>query len=404
MRPSTTRRDPRTAGAEYLLWFLSLLGFFAIFSTTISKSPVLSLFVRGLGGSDSLLGIIAALSPFAGILVSFPVGVLADRIGYKKLLILSSLFFAFAPLSYLFVTNPLWLIPIRFLHGWATAILSPVASALIAGAYPDTKGRQMGTYSSATFVGRMAAPLVGGLLMTWGARGAGLWEYHVVYWAAFVTGLIVLGLALIIREPPKSDLALAPRLRRSDFADGLAYFVKDARMLSTAFVETATYFAFGVFETYLPVYLLGLGVDPGRIGLIFSAQVLAIAALKPFFGAVADKIDKRLQIMGGIAATAGVIAVFPYVSSYGLLLAVSVVFGGAMAFSTVATAAYIADVADDRRLGTAMGAFSSVMDIGHSGGPLIVGFVITALSVRAGFLISGAVALVALIYFYTRNY
>lgn len=404
MRFSSAHGDTRAVRAGYLLWFLSLLGFFAIFSTTISKNPVLSLFVHGLGGSDSLLGIIAALSPFAGILVSFPVGVLADRIGYKKLLIVSSLFFAFAPLSYLFVTNPLWLIPIRFFHGWATAILSPVASTLIAGAYPDTKGRQMGTYSSATLAGRMVAPLAGGLLMAWGAQGAGLWEYHIVYWAAFITGLIVLGLALIIKEPPRNDLALAPHVHRSDFTDGLMYFLKDARMFSTACVEMATYFAFGVFEAYLPIYMLGLGIDAWRIGLIFSVQVLAIAALKPFFGAVADAVDKRLQIMGGIAVTAGAIAVLPYVSSYGLLLAVSVVFGGAMAFSTVATAAYIADVADGRRLGTAMGAFSSVMDIGHSGGPLVVGFAIVAFSLRAGFVIAGAVAVVALVYFYARNY
>ena len=66
-------------------WYITLIGFLGIFSTTISKNPVLPLFVKGLGGTDSLLGIIAAASPFAGIVFSFPIGFLADRIGKRKL-------------------------------------------------------------------------------------------------------------------------------------------------------------------------------------------------------------------------------------------------------------------------------------------------------------------------------
>ena len=132
----------------------------------------------------------------------------------------------------------------------------------------------------------------GDCLWRGGAHGAGLWEYHIVYWAAFAAGIIVLGLALVIKTPTATDAVIVSRVRWSDFVDELMYFLKDARMLSTAFVEVATYFAFGVFETYLTVYLLGLWIDPGRIGLIFSIQVLAIAALKPFFGTIADTVNK----------------------------------------------------------------------------------------------------------------
>lgn len=50
--------------------------------------------------------------------------------------------------------------------------------------------------------------------------------------------------------------------------------------------------------------------------------------------------------------------------------AVSLLFGLGMSFSTVATSAYTGDVADKTKLGAAMGALSSVMDVGHSSGPL----------------------------------
>ncbi len=63
------------------MYYLSLVGFCAIFSTTISKNPVLPLFSLALGVGDAVIGMIAAVSPLAGILFSFPVGVLSDHIG-----------------------------------------------------------------------------------------------------------------------------------------------------------------------------------------------------------------------------------------------------------------------------------------------------------------------------------
>ena len=64
-----------------MMYYISLLGFFAIFSTTISKNPVLPLFMQSIGSNDTVIGLISAISPFAGILFSFPVGVLSDRLG-----------------------------------------------------------------------------------------------------------------------------------------------------------------------------------------------------------------------------------------------------------------------------------------------------------------------------------
>ena len=133
-----------------MVWYLSLLGFFAIFSTTISKNPVTSLFSQALGASDAVIGLIAAVSPLAGILFSFPVGVLSDNLGRRKLLITSGVVFLSAPLFYLFITDPFWLIPVRFFHGTATAILVPVISAVIAERFPGNKGAMLGQFSSAT--------------------------------------------------------------------------------------------------------------------------------------------------------------------------------------------------------------------------------------------------------------
>ena len=54
-----------------------------------------------------------------------------------------------------------------------------------------------------------------------------------------------------------------------------------------------------------------------------------------------------------------------------------------MSFSTVATGAYVADIAKKEELGASVGALSSIMDVGHSSGPLITGLIITYFSFSA---------------------
>jgi hypothetical protein len=75
-----------------------------------------------------------------------------------------------------------------------------------------------------------------------------------------------------------------------------------------------------------------------------------------------------------------------------------------MSLSTVATSTYVADVTRKEKLGSSLGALSSIMDIGHSGGPLVAGIVISSLSsglaysswpYTAGFMTCFAVCVIA---------
>ena len=379
---------------------LSLAGFFGIFSTTMSKSPVLPLFVKSLSASETVIGLIAAVSPFAGVLFSFPVGVLADRWGKKRLLLVSGGVLLAAPLLYLLVANPFWLIPIRFFHGIATAILTPVASAFILGAYPESKGEKLGLFSSATLVGRTLAPLLGGALISAFLFLGGALPYRAVYAAAFVLAIPAFFFILFLDRGAGGEAGPGPaRVTPGDFLRGLRDFLLNRRLLGTSLVEMATYFAYGVLETYLPLYLSGLGVPPYQIGLLFSLQVLAIALTKPLFGRLADRVDRRLQVLSGIALLAAATALIPLFSSIVVVAAVSVIFGLAVSISTVATSSYVAEVVKKEQIGASIGALSSLMDIGHSSGPFVAGMIITAVNIAAGFFAGAAACLLAIIVF-----
>ncbi len=382
---------PRTSYApdRRTVYAIFLLGFFAIFSTTISKNPVLPLFSQALGAGDAVIGLIAAVSPLAGILFSFPVGVLSDQMGRRRLLIAAGAVFLVAPLLYLFIDNPVWLIPVRFFHGTATAILGPVISATIAGRFPDRKGEMLGQYSSATLIGRTLAPLAGGIIISFFAFSPGLVPYRIVYLAAAAAAVPVVALTLAYREEGQSRLAVLPL---SAFRTSFVTFFTNRRLRATALVDMATYFAFGAFETFLPLFLLSRGIDAYQTGIIFTVQVLVIAATKPFFGRIADRADKRVQIALGLLVLGISVATIPAASSFAGYLLASSVLGLGMSLSTVATTAYVADIAKREHLGASMGALSSIMDIGHSAGPLVTGVLIAAGGFGIGFFASFGIA------------
>ena len=383
-----------------LIYYLSLIGFFAIFSTTISKSPVLPLYVKALGGNEIIIGLISAFSPLAGILFSFPIGLLSDKIGRKTLLIVAGIVFLVSPLFYLLVSSPGWLIPVRFFHGTATAILGPVVSAMIVRAYTSSKGEKLGLYSSATLIGRALAPLLGGFIISYFANpGLAIIRYKYVYVAAFILAMPVLVLILLLKNDERNSL----KVRTEDLFIDLKYFMANKRLFSTASVEMAIYFAYGALETYLPLYLTRLNIPARQIGMIFSAQILSIALSKPLFGILADKIDKRRLILAGVLVLGLAIGILGFFQSMIAIVLLGLIFGLGLSFATVTTSAYVAEVAEQDKLGSSLGALSAIMDIGQTIGPFITGIVITYFSFKSGFGLSLILAMITGWIFYTNN-
>ena len=126
-----------------LFWTLCIVGFFAILSSTMSKSPVLNPFAHALGTPDSLMGFVASASTIPGILASLPAASLSDRLGRRKVLFASGIVFASAPFLYLLVNSWWQLALVRFYHGFATAMFVPVGNAFVAELFPSNRAERI---------------------------------------------------------------------------------------------------------------------------------------------------------------------------------------------------------------------------------------------------------------------
>lgn len=380
-------------------------GLFAIFSSTVSKSPVLPLFATHLGAGPLGVGIIASVSAVTGIVASIPAGMLSDKFGRKKMLIFSAIVFSTAPFLYLLVTNIWQLAIIRFYHGFATAIFIPVAMALVSDTFHKERGEKMGWFSTSTLFGRFMAPIIGGSIIGALAFNPAM-SYKVVYIVCGIAGTIVFILALKINNPP------SPPLRATAFSKGgntplspldrgesypplgkgnaggfseskkweeilIAFktVISNRRILVASAVEASILFAYGTFETFLPLYSIKAGLTAYEVGIFLSAQVITLALTKPIMGRFSDRHGRKPQIFMGVIIGAICIGSFSLFKSFIPLIALSILFGLSLSIVTSATSAFIADLSKRETHGSAMGVLGSIMDIGHTTGPLISGIV-----------------------------
>ncbi len=360
------------------LW-LCMMGGLAIFSSTMSKNPALPLFIHSLGVDEGTLGFIAAASTVVGIVASLPAGVLSDLWGRRRVILLSMAVFASAPFLYLLVHAPWHLVLVRVYHGLATAMLGPVALAVVADTFQEGRGERMGWYSSATMVGRFLAPTVGGLLIPSTPLRTGFGEdFRWVYLGCGAAGLLALLAAWQLPRLSQAAQPEAPGARWVTMQRELHLILTNRSLLLTSGVEAAQYFAFGAVETFLPLYLKGLGWEPRVIGPLFTAQVLVTALTKPLMGRLSDRWGRRWPIVAGLLVGAGAMAAMPWMHTWWPMAMLTALFGLGVATVTASTSALVSDLSRAAAYGASLGVLSSVMDVGHSTGPMAAGLLVAA--------------------------
>jgi MFS family permease len=369
----------------YFFVLIALIGGLAIFSSTLSKTPVLPLFAQSLHASPAEIGWIVMASTLPGILVSYPAGALSDYLGKQRLLLASLVVFATAPFLYLLIETAWQLMAVRFYHGFATAIFGTVANAAIAERYTTERAARLSTYSSVTIVGRSIAPFLGGTLIS-------LASFHAVYIACAISGVLALVVGLLLR-----DDAPAPTVKqaRPHFWASLITVLRDRGIMLVSLTEAAQYLVFGALEAFLALFAASLGIPAWQIGVILGVQLVSIVFAKPLMGKVSDRVGRKHVIIPGLLVGAASVALLPYAPSFIGLSVLSLAFGVGFATVTSSTSALVADLTKDGRYGSSMGVLRTVMDVGQSIGPVLTGFMVGVAGYGSAFTLLAAILVLA---------
>lgn len=373
---------------------LVLAEFLARFGYSMARSPVLPRFAQDLGAAPELIGLIVAASTITGVVFKLPAGALSDLLGRKRVMLLGCLFFAGPPFLYPFVQSPGTLLALRFLHGFATAIFAPVASAFVADLSERGRGEKLGWFAAAGDLGRTLGPLLGGLLLFYTA------SYPITYLAVGVLG--VLPLLIVLRLPDDgasraTESTLGERSRA--FWSGIREVCSSRAVIIASTLEAAMYVGYGAFLGFFPPYAREIGLNDAQIALVMGVQLATTMLAKPLSGRLSDRFGRKPMILAGLLLCAATLPAIPTLTSLLLLCPVSALLGLGVAIVTPSTTALVADLVKAGRMGSAMGVFGTIWDSGEAAGPILAGFLIASLSYPPAFgLIAAFMALMALLF------
>ncbi|MBE7219904.1 MAG: MFS transporter [Caulobacteraceae bacterium] len=364
------------------------VGFLGRLGYEMARSPLTALYAAHLGAPAAVVGLLVAAVTVTGIVVKLPAGALADRFGFRRLMLAGLCVKATAPFLYPLVSAWPQLLALRFYHGLSTALYAPAASARVASLYPGERGRRLGFYGAAENAGVVLGPVVGAAVLA----GAGFTS------AFLVSGLIGVAALIALLPLPRAEAGPAApspqplvQLRR-----GLGQILGDPAIRLVSLVEGALYMGVGTLQAYLPLYATGIGIRVADVGWLFGVQGVASILLRPAMGALGDRWGRRPLIVAGVSLCVVCLTAIPRCDSYPGLLALCGAFGIGTAMVTPCTTALIGDLAARGGYGAAMGVFGSLWDVGHAGGPILAGLLIARLGYGDAFLVVASAVAAAL--------
>jgi predicted MFS family arabinose efflux permease len=334
--------------------------------------PVLALYARSFGVSQSAIGVAIAIYGLARFLVAMPAGRLADGLGRRPALAIGGLVTAAGNLLCAYAPSFLVLVGARFVAGAGAALVLIAGQIVLADiSTPARRGRTMAIYQGVFLFAVGVGPLPGGLL----AEHYGLRAPFLAY---AIAGVVAAALAWTfipetksVRSPGPSEAALP----LPPFGSQVRILTRHRGFMLVSLVSFMNAVArTGALFNVIPVLAQDrLSLSTDRIGLgLALASLVGLVVIYPS-GVLVDRYGRKAVIVPATFLSGISLLLFLLAPSYAWFLAGCVAWSVATGVGGAAPAAYAADVAPSDMNAAAMSAFRMLADLGYVVGPIALG-------------------------------
>jgi len=351
-------------------------------------SAILSPYLKSIGFSNIMLGIIFSITPLISILVAPVVGKMSDRVGRREIILFAVVFSMFG--FYLYTLNPYFVFAGRVLHalGWVTTTVV-FLSWFEDHSDNEKRGKETGIFMSLGTVGRMLGPFIAGIMAD---------ELFVL--APFYTAIILMGVLalMILKTKPKAH----SNIQRTDFnlIEDMKFFWSKRSLRGNAFLGFAVNATIPLIEIFLPLYIISeFGLSYGYIGIaIFFYFVPGVFQF--YYGKIADRITSKTMLIFSVLLKACALILLYFSKDFVVFILCLALagLGGAM-FSTSGWT-YLSKIGEfNKKEGEVVGSYLSFAKLGDFISTLASGFIVTLYGIPSLFLIYSAILVIGVIVF-----
>lgn len=351
---------------KYTLFSISLIAV----SNTALISPNTPEIVADLGRDKSQIGLIFAFSTSPGILIAPILGLLADRFGKRRILIISLLFFGLGGIVGTIAGSFKVFLFSRFLVGIGNSGLIALVVTLFADSWEKTERIKLLGYNSGVIaLGLLGFPIFGG----WLSDNTN-WRYSVLPMSLSIICAVIVFLIV-----PKSEKILSENYSLKNQLVEIKPVLLKKETIGALLMAFLIFFTiFGALLTVLPNYLKEeFNFTESQRSYVFAAIALTAGMAAFVVGRLRDRFGaKKLLIMVSAVAIIGYLLIG---SSLGIisLIAGALIYGLAEGAAIPTLQEIIATNAPEAVRTTVMTVYISTIRIAQTAGALIYAYLST---------------------------
>jgi len=327
-----------------------------------------------------IVGLLATIQNTSRILFQLPGGILADRIGRKRVIVYGTSLRVVAALILFTARSWIQVAPGMILNAVAS-LYSPAFNALIAESLPeDRRGAAFGAYRMMTSIPRVFMPLISGYYLDILGIGRGVRLGLLMFSLAVFTAALLRELLLM------ETLHEGERRDGSGFRESLEVLKRGRTLLAMLAVSVVSGFAMRMTWAFLSVYAYYIiGLSTTQYGLL---QTIAMGLSTPLYllsGVIADRFGRVpcILIARGLGPmdSLSLLLLRDYrhlIAAYAIIGVAGGLGGGRLRgggfMGGPAWQALIADLVPPRNRGKVMGAMATITGLAALPAPYIGGY------------------------------
>src|SRR3989338_7002591 len=366
------------------VWYLGLVSFFTDVSSEMIF-PILPLFLTTvLKANMAVIGVIEGIAESASSILKLFSGWLSDRLKKKKILIFSGYGLSTITKPLLALATSWWhVLFIRFFDRVGKGIRTVPRDALIASSVKKgERGKSFGIHRMMDSLGAIFGTIIASLLLAYFAN-----NFRLVFWLSFIPGLAALFIIILFVRDTKPE-----KKAEKKFSLNFKQFKPEFRkfLFVVAFFNMANFsYAFFILRAKDTGHALAL------IPIIYLVYNIFYASFSIPAGKLSDKIGRRNVLSIGFFLFALVAFGFAFMANLMTIWILFALYGLFMAITDGTSRAYVSDIVEENKRGSALGVYHSLVGITVLPANFIGGFLWNSVNVYAPFVYASIISVLS---------